>query len=121
MNIPKKILERRKAVRIQESLTFQIGHQGYEIQARTINISLVGALCIVQQDIPMLTQLSIAMQLPGNKAPDKPKWIQAKGVIVRKEKSEDASSTQLAIYFSDIKPKDQKILKDFIQSRVKNA
>lgn len=118
MKTPKKILDRRKSIRIAESLPFQIGHQGYDIQARTVNISASGVLCVVDQDIPMLTQLQIALSLPQSSNSPKNCVVEAKGVVVRKDKDPSSTKYHLAVYFSDIKAKDQKALAEYIQSRL---
>ena len=120
MGIRNKILERRRSVRIAEELPFVIGHQGYEIQAKSINLSGSGVMCAVDRNIPLMTQLEIAFSLPiVVNFSSKEKIVKAKGVVVRKE--EDAASDRffIAIYFSDIKPKDQKVLDEFIAYRLK--
>lgn len=117
MKIPKKILERRKHLRISEELPFQIGHQGYEIKAKTINISEAGALCNIDKDIPILTQLSVALSLPSHNSSSKSRIIKAKGVIVRKQKDLAIGKITIAIYFSDMSVKDHQALDEFIQKR----
>lgn len=118
MKIPRRVLERRKSVRIAENLFFKIGHEGYDIQAITINISAHGALCVVDQEIALMTQLKMGFELPtpGKKR----KAIHLKGVVVRKDKDPRTGRFLIAIYFSAIKPQDQKNLTLFIDRYLKS-
>lgn len=120
MKTPKPVLDRRRSIRIAEKLPFRIGHQDYEAEAVTVNVSVNGALCIVDRDIPLMTQLKIALTLPS-KAAQKPKVLSMKGVVVRKEKDMEGGQFYIAIYFSDIKPSDRKTLDQFIESRLPAA
>lgn len=120
MNTPRRILEKRRSVRISEPLLFKIGHKGYDIQAITINISCHGAMCVVDQDIPMMSQLKIGLELPG-RAAGKTKTIHMKGVLVRKEKDVRTGRFLVAVYFSDMKPQDQKRLEKFIDHYLKKT
>ena len=119
MDLPKRIQERRQAVRIQETLPFVIGHEGYEIEAQTINISTHGVMCIVSRDIPMMTQLKIALTLPKfGKNKTSTKTLKVRGVVVRKEKDEVAGKIFIAIFFNDLKHEDSTILREFIEHRL---
>ncbi len=116
MKVPKKILERRRSIRIEEALAFKIGHESYETEATTVNISSHGAMCLVERDIPIMTRLRIGLTIPGgNSAMAKDKVVQAVGVVVRKERDAESGKFYIALYFSKVSPKDQKILDEFIQ------
>ena len=120
MGTRKKISDNRRSIRILEELPFVIGHQGYEIQAKSVNISSNGVMCLIDRDIPLMTQLEVVFSLPVVvNFSSKEKIVKAKGVVVRKE--EDAVSERffIAVYFSIIKPKDQKVLDEFIAYRLK--
>ncbi len=120
MSLKKRILEQRRSVRIFEELPFVIGHQGYEIQAKSVNISGNGVMCVVDRDIPLMTQLDIAFSVPVVvNFSSKEKIVKAKGVVVRKEEDAISDKFFIAIFFSDIKPKDQKVLNEFIAYRLK--
>ena len=114
---PKRIQERRRSVRIIETLPFQIGHQGFEIETRTLNLSVHGAMCVVAREIPMMTQLGVVLILPAGRA-SRHKKVRIRGVVVRKEKDPASGKFFLAIYFADMKPEDRKTLEKFIQSRL---
>ena len=119
MKTPKNVLDRRRSLRVVEKLPFTIGHQNYEIEATTVNISVNGVLCVVKREIPLMTQLKVAITLPsGATGSSKKKIILMKGVVVRKEKDSLKQQHLLAIYFSEIKPADKKFLKKFIESHL---
>ena len=117
MKIPKPILERRRSVRLHEALPFKIGHAEFETTAQTINISLTGALCIVDKNIPVMTQLAVALTLTESGA-KRGKTLHMKGVVVRREKDPAQERYFIAIYFSDIKSQDQDTLRRFIEGRL---
>ena len=122
MKTPKPVLDRRRSIRISEKLPFKIGHENYEIEAVTVNISANGALCVVEREIALMTQLKIALTLPvASKASSKKKTLSLKGVVVRKEKDFSKQQYFIAIYFSDIKSEDRKFLQQFIESRLPSA
>ncbi len=119
LKTPKRILERRASVRVVDSLSFKIGHEDYEVEATTINISSHGAMCIVSNNIPMMTQLKIGftLALPGG-VKRRAKQIKAKGVVVRKETGEDLGRVLIGIYFTQIREADQKALDRYIKGRL---
>lgn len=118
MIVPKAVKERRRSIRIEEKLPFKIGHGEFAVEAVTVNLSVHGALCSIEEDFPLMTQLKVALSLPdyltgGRRS----KTILLKGVVVRKEKSLQGKHFLIAIYFSDIKPPDLRYLQKFIESR----
>ena len=121
MKTPKSILERRRSIRVDEALPFKIGHADYEAQAKTVNISLHGALCLVDKSIPLMTQLAVALTLPAIKGKGRGKALRLKGVVVRREKDPSSEQYFLAIYFSEIKSEDQDALRRFIEARLSQA
>lgn len=119
MDIPKRIHERRQSLRIQETFLFTIGHDGYDIEARAVNIGLHGVMCIVDREIPLMTQLKIALTLPkyGKNKPIE-KTLRVKGVVVRRERDDASGKFLVAIFFSDLKHEDTATLKEFIEHRL---
>ncbi len=121
MLTPKKILERRGSARIVESLPFKIGHDGYEIEAETVNLSSTGAMCVTDRKLPLMTQLNIGLSLPSANGNGKTglRQIKIKGVVVRSEKNPLADKYSIGIFFSDMKEADRKILDEFIERRLR--
>ena len=118
MKIPKPVMDRRRSIRIAEKLPFTIGHGHYETEAETVNISGHGALCRVERDIPIMTQLKVALSLPSVRKGARAKVISMKGVVVRKEKDALSQKYFIAVYFSDIQPADRQYLEKFIEGRL---
>ena len=118
MKIPKPVMDRRRSIRIAEKLPFTIGHGHYETEAETVNISGHGALCRVERDIPIMTQLKVALSLPSARKGARAKVISMKGVVVRKEKEALSQKYFIAVYFSDIQPADRQYLEKFIEGRL---
>ena len=123
MRTPKRILERRRSVRIVESFVFKIGRQGYESRALSVNLSAHGVLAIIERDIPLMTQLEIALQLPLplRKGSERPAPIAIKGVVVRKRRDPRTGRFLIAVYFSSVKASDQKKLEQFIGRYLKKS
>lgn len=121
MDTPKRILERRRSVRISEPLLFKIGLEGYDIHAITINLSSHGTMCVIDRDIPMMSQVNVGLELPSGKKPHNRRLLRMKGVVVRKHKDPRTGRFLIAIYFSDIKPDDQKRLESFIGKYLKST
>lgn len=120
MRTPKPILERRRSIRLDEKLPFKIGHEDYESEAHTLNVSVNGALCLVERDIPLMTSLKIALSLPA-KGKSRNKIIRIKAAVVRKDKQRPAGPYLVALYFSDISSEDRQALQNFIESRLSHT
>lgn len=108
MRIPKPILERRRAVRIDDALPFKVGLEGFEQEASTLNISSTGAMCLLDKEVPMMTKLRVAINLESKKI------LHVKGVVVRKEKDLATEKFQVAIFFSEINASDREALERYI-------
>ena len=119
MKEPKPLRERRGSVRIAERLPFKISGREYATEAVTVNVSTRGALCLIGDNIPVMTQLKIALSLPtDSKGARRDKVISMKGVVVRKESSASGNLSLIAVYFSEIKPADRQALEQFIKNRI---
>ena len=116
MKTPKPIQDRRRAIRIEENLPFHIGHDQYEVEVRTVNISKSGVLCLTDKPIPLMTKLKIGLQLPGSAR--KASGFHAQGVVVRREPDPASDKFYIGIFFSDIAPKDLQLLEDYIDQRL---
>lgn len=115
MKTPKPILERRRSVRVPENLPFRLGHEDFEIEGMTLNVGAHGILCSVDKDLPLMTKVSIGLSLHLN---GRPHAIRTKGVVVRKTRDPRGERFHVAIFFSDLKPKDADTLRDYIDQRL---
>ena len=108
MRVPKPILERRRSVRIDDTLPFKVGLEGFEQEASTLNISSTGAMCLLDKVIPMMTKLRVAISLESKKT------IHLKGVVVRTDKDLATNKFRAAIFFSEISASDREALERYI-------
>lgn len=121
MKTTKPIRERRHFVRLVEYLPFKIGHEGYDIQAHALNISSSGVMCLIDRKIPAMTKVKVALTLAPPTGPGKaPHSLTLTGVVVRIEKDPKGRQFSAAIFFSDIKPKDQTLLSRYIEHRLRD-
>ena len=112
--------ERRKAPRklLSESLKLDSfgGQVGELIEARTIDISKTGALCILNKYIPPFTKLKMMLTLPDSEDRGVEK-IECESVIVRVEPAinpDEEKRYRVAIYFVDFSEDDRVKLDNFL-------
>ncbi|MBM3253494.1 MAG: PilZ domain-containing protein [Candidatus Omnitrophica bacterium] len=109
--------ERRAYPRINKSIELRLATRGFDIHTKTKNISCAGAYCEVDRLIPDMTRLDILLFLPDIKNEKKTKRLRIKGVVVRSSPNilnEELISTNIAIFFTDIKKADRKAIFDFV-------
>ncbi|MBN1587762.1 MAG: PilZ domain-containing protein [Candidatus Omnitrophica bacterium] len=108
--------ERRRYPRIESQLELKLVNGGADIFATSVNISRSGVLCVVNQELTLMTKYRIAIELPfgsGDKASRK--WIKCEGVVVRVQTAEPGS-WHIAIFFSDMKESDSKLLREYVDT-----
>lgn len=116
------IKERRAHPRLNKDIKVKVMTHGFDIYAMTKNICCSGAFCEVNRLIPNMTRLDILLFLPNSIDEKKIKKIHAKGVVVRSEpiiSSERLVSTNIAIFFTDIKEKDKNAISEFVDYYLK--
>ena len=120
-DIPKRIWERRRSVRIDEAVPFKIGlYEGEDVDAETVNISDHGAMCLISHDIPIMTVLNVEVYLPpSGKTFPRARRVSFRGIVVRKDKDQFRGKFSVAIFFSNMKPKEEEVLRRFIEARLK--
>lgn len=97
---------------MEEALPFKIGHEDFEFETTSSNISYHGALCRLAKKIPLMARVRIGIVLPHAE-------IRLSGVVVRREEDPVSGQFHTAIFFSDIQPKDDQALRAFIDARLK--
>ena len=88
-----------------------------DIVTETQDLSCSGAFCRINKYLTPMTKLKLNLLLPlrkNNKIV--PKRIHCEGVVVRTESSTDGEYFYTAIFFSDIAPRDAKIIGEFVDS-----
>ena len=77
---------------------------GTDVVARSINLSRNGAYCEVNAPIPVMTALSVRIELPGPVRTKAAACVECRGVVVRSEKrpANDRNRYNIAIFFNFI-------------------
>ncbi len=101
--------EKRKYPRVAEAVSCQLTLDGASFVAETGNISCGGALCLLDHPVPLMTQLEVAFHLPGSSSP---RLIRCVGVVVRQQRQADGFAT--AVYFSNLKQEDRRLIAEFV-------
>lgn len=115
--------ERRRFPRVVRGLSVKLSSDTFDLIAETQNVSAAGANCLLPQAIPVMTRVALMMLLPTQRT-GKPatKRICCEGVVVRSERAKTVGSgTRLyatAIYFSNIKPADQKAIDAYVKQQL---
>ena len=113
--------EKRRHTRLDTNIPLKISSDNGDILTETKNISCSGAFFRVSQRLEPMTKLRIYLLLPIPKN-DKviTKKIICQGVIVRSQIAEDSHSYDIAVFFSDIAPKDSRTINDFIEGMLES-
>ncbi len=113
----KPFVERRKHPRIEKNIPLKLSWADADVVTETRNISCSGAYCRVSKYIEPMTKVEVTLLLPvkkGHKVTTKK--ITCRGVVVRTENFPDGEEFFTAIFFSDILPKDSRILAQFVEN-----
>lgn len=110
--------ERRQSARLVDSVTFKIAYKDYDIICDTLNLSSNGLLCRINQNIPAMTKIGLALILPAPNGTSHNQELRAKGVVVRSEKEPRGKLYQLAIFFTEMTKTHRNQLQGYIQSRM---
>lgn len=113
--------DRRRAARLADTITFTLACKGYDIICDTLNVSSIGLLCRVNQDIPLMTKTNIRLYLPITKQDKKRHELRVKGVVVRSERDESVRSYRLAIFFTDMTKPHKTALESYIRQKMVEA
>jgi hypothetical protein len=114
------MLERRKNIRAKKNIPLKLADTAFDIITETVDISSSGIYCRATRNLEPMSKIEVVLLVPG-KDPDSPtKRIKCKGVVVRSEptiiKDSDRAHYNIAIFFTDISKKDQRIAEEYIAS-----
>ena len=116
--------EKRKCPRVDKALPIKLSDAEFDILTETKNISASGAYFPVDKSLQIMTKLNIVLLIPFKKSRTKEvKKINCCGVVVRIEDADDCEQHpyKAAIYFSDLKDRDKKTLRCYIDTLHKNS
>lgn len=109
--------EKRRHPRVDNSVPVKISSCSGDLVTETRNISCSGAYCRVSDYIEPMTRLSLMLLLPtrqGGRASSRK--IVCNGIVVRAENIPFENAFNIAIFFDDIRPRDSKVLTEYIQT-----
>lgn len=113
----KPFVERRSHPRVENNVPLKLSWPEADVVTETKNISCAGAYCRVSKYIEPMTKVAVTLLLPVKKGTKvTTKKIACRGVVVRTEHIPDGDEFFTAIFFSDILPKDSRILAQFVEN-----
>jgi len=116
--------ERRNAPRVNKALPLKLCHSDYDILTETKNISASGAYFPSTKPLDLMTKLNVVLLIPLRKSRAKIiRKINCCGVVVRQERTGDNNGKfayRVAMYFSDLKDQDKKILHSYVNAVLKS-
>lgn len=114
--------ERRQHPRVGNNIPVKICSPEADLVTETKNISCSGTYCRVSKYLEPMTKIKITLLLPVKKESKMlTKKVSCTGVIVRMENIPDSEEFFAAVFFSDIHPKDSRILAEFVNGVLVNS
>lgn len=114
------MLERRKHIRAKKNISVKLADTGFDVITETVDISSSGAYCRVTRNLPVMSKIEVILLVPVKENENQTKKIRCKGVVVRTEpailKDTDKAHYNIAVFFTDLSKKDQKMLEDYVAS-----
>lgn len=111
-------VERRKHPRISESIRCEVCVGSEIFSTETKNLSCGGALCLLSRSVEPMTKLDLVLEMPSvpgmNALPRQ--WVRCAGVVIRQDRMplSQQPSFLTAIYFSDLKEADRRLIGEFV-------
>ena len=114
------MLERRKNIRARKNIPLKLADTAFDIITETVDVSSSGAYCRVTRNLPPMSKIEVVLLIPGKDHDSPTRKIKCKGVVVRSEpailRDADNAHYNIAIFFTDISKKDQKIAEEYVAS-----
>ena len=115
--------EKRKCPRVEKFLPIKLSISDFDILTETNNISASGAYFPVDRPLELMSKLNVVLLIPIKKNRGKTiEKISCTGIIVRCEIADENTKYpyQAAMYFSDLKDRDKKLLRIFVNPFLKS-
>lgn len=110
--------DRRRAPRVRARVVLSSEKDGEPFIMETVDISVSGAYCVVDRFVPLMSRVSISMELPEQGSSAAGRMVQAEGIVVRVEPEEDALDNspgyRLALFFSHVEGDGRASLESFV-------
>lgn len=111
--------ERRKTPRIKdESLSLKL--EGFDSITHTLNISPSGVYCKIDKELPLMSRVKLALQIPDPTKEGAVKKMEASGIVVRQHPVTVEGVIKhydVAIFFDDLSPKDKDMIASYIAGK----
>jgi hypothetical protein len=115
-------VERRGSIRIPAKLAMEIKISDVDTaKVESVNVSANGVYFTSQKYIPVLTRLSITLDLPADAKGGRGGTVVCNGVVVRTEPEQESpaqSEYNIACYFTSIAENDKETLESYILKQV---
>ena len=112
-------VEHRRYPRLDERLQLRLRAENFDVVAKTINLSCLGAYCQLNKHIPLMTSLKIAFALFYGDQENGFDYVECNGVVVRVEEvlseSNMDSVFNTAIYFNEIEESEKEKIVNFFE------
>ncbi|MBI4556287.1 MAG: PilZ domain-containing protein [Candidatus Hydrogenedentes bacterium] len=103
--------ERRRYPRSRRGIPAVVDHSGPGVLNHVDNISGNGILCHTVKPIPVMTKMSIALELP----PPNGSRIECEGIVIRCEPHDQGDDHfKVAILYTKIATKDREAIEEFV-------
>jgi hypothetical protein len=113
--------ERRRHPRINERVPFTIRSEDFDSVTETLNLSCLGAYCLLNKCLPLMMSLKITLALPRGGQAKAIDYAECQGVVVRVEEAEShrqgGREYNTAIYFNEIEESQKRKIARLIESR----
>jgi hypothetical protein len=114
------MIERRRGIRAKHHIPLKLADSAFDVITETVDISSSGVYCMVTRSLPLMSKIEVVLLIPGKDLESPTKKIKCKGVIVRSEptivKDSDKAHYNIAIFFTDVSKKDQKLVEEYVSS-----
>lgn len=117
----KHATERRRHARVAADIELRCEQGGRAGMAHVRDISASGVRCLTDRALPLMTQVGLVLQLPGNGTP---REIVCRGAVVRSGPigagaAGGSLAFETAIFFTDVTESDRVWLEGFVSSKTR--
>ena len=115
--------EKRKCPRVEKTLPIKLSISDFDVLTETKNISVSGTYFPVNRSLELMSRLNVVLLIPIKKNRNKViKKVCCTGIVVRCEIAEEDTKHpyRAAMYFSDLKERDKKLLRVFVSPFLKS-
>lgn len=118
-DVEKTGADRRRWKRAHSELPITLALDGGKLEAKLRDVSRAGVCFYLERSIPLMTVLSIALDLPAEAATGRTRKVRGQGAVVRCERiSPSLSHWEVALFLHDMSEADRAALDAYVQGAV---